>query len=507
MPDGLQLEDTLWRLRNIYQCHREGVGDAITFRPREEQLAVFKHLIERPTVPLYIIKSRRLGISTAIGTFQADGAVFSSGWRGLLIDQNEDEAKKKMVEIIRFAADSLPREILAKITFDKRNDSELRLRQVGESESEASVIYAAISGRGGDCTMLHVSEWGPIANMDPKRSNEIRTGTFPAARLARRVVETTWYGGKGGDLWELVEPILSKDPNSEGVIMFFPWHNDPAAIRLEGMVTPEIEQYFKELAAKLGRTFDENQKKWYASKRLEQGIFVKREYPSTLEEALSAPMRGSIYGDIITALRVGGKVYPFTYDKSYPVYTSWDIGWDDTTAVWFWQLRGNRMDWVHYLEGRHITAGDAANLVRQTGIPVSGHYLPHDAAAKDAATGASYDGELTKAGLLNIKIVRRVPMIWIGINQTRDLLDRSTFNEPGCRDGLTALEAYHTPENKTTGVIDPVHDWSSHGSSAARTAAEAINQGMVSDSSAIAQQAVVRQRQFGGMKALSGMKL
>jgi hypothetical protein len=217
-------------------------------------------------------------------------------------------------------------------------------------------------------------------------------------------------------------------------------------------------------------------------------------------------MRGSIYGDILTELRVKQAVYPFSHDRGFPVYTSWDIGWDDTTAVWFWQLRGNRMDWIHYIEGRHWTAAIAAQQVRATGIPVAANYVPHDAAHHNSADGATYEGELKKAGVLNLKVVRRVPNLWIGINQLRDLLERSQFNEPGCRLGITALEAYHTPENKQAGVIDPVHDWASHGSSAARTAAEAINQGMVSDSSSIAQQNTVRNRPHRqSIKALSGM--
>src|SRR5574343_1119418 len=186
MSVEIQLDDRLWRLRNLYSCREEGTGRALPFVPRPEQEEVFRHLVENPNVPAFIIKSRRLGMSTGLGVFQADGAVFSRGWRGVLIDQTQADATKKMVEQIRFAVDSLPPEILARYRFDKRNDGELRVRLAGvESEGEDSVVFATTGNRGGDCTMLHVSEWGPIAAMDPARSLEIRTGAFPSARLGR----------------------------------------------------------------------------------------------------------------------------------------------------------------------------------------------------------------------------------------------------------------------------------------------------------------------------------
>jgi hypothetical protein len=457
------IESPLYRLRNLYSCRQEGTGKAVKFVPRPEQEAVFKHLVERPRVPLYIVKSRRLGISTAVDTFEADGAVFSRGWRGLIIDQDQGEATKKMVEIVRFAVDSLPKELLGHYEFNKRNDSELRLRVHGEEESQDSVVFAGISGRGGDCTMLHVSEWGPIAATDPQRSTEIRTGTFPSARLGRRVVETTWYGGKVGDLWDLIKPLLERDPNAEGEIMFFPWHNDPEAIRLDGMVTREVEDYFRTLAGRLGKGFSAEQKQWYAAKKVEQGLFIKREYPSTLEEALEAPVQGTIYGLLLTQLQVAGKIYDFEYDRAFPVYASWDIGWDDSTAVWFWQLRGNRVDWVRYIEARHATAADMANAIRATGIPVAAHYLPHDCGATHAETGSNYVQELTKAGLLHLKPVRQTRDLWIGINQLCDLLPRSQFAKTACAEGIEKLEAYHTKTlagNVTS--AEPVHDASSH---------------------------------------------
>lgn len=495
----------MWRLSNLYSCRLEGVGTAIPFKPRPEQTVLLTHLISKPHVPVYVIKSRRLGVSTAIDTFQADQAVFREGWRGFIIDQTQDDATKKMVEIVRFAVDSLPSEILSRFTFDKRNDSELRLRRTGREESKDSVIFATVGGRGGDCSMLHVSEWGPISATDPVRSNEIRTGAFPAARRGRRVVETTWYGGKSGDLWELVKPIMDQDPNAEGIIYFFPWHSDPQAIRFEGQIGPELEDYFKTLAGRVGKTFSREQKLWYASKRLEQGMFVKREYPSTLDEALSVPMAGTIYGDLIDQLREKRHISDFPAEPDFPAFTFWDIGMSDCGCVWLVQFVGRDILLLDYVSrtGKNVAfyVGWIRAKEREHKISVQQNFMPHDADHRSKGTGRTYVQDATDAGLTHIRVVHVTPDIWLGINELRGLLPRCFIHSINCTQvhsdhddtipsGLDCLENYHKKEETSGGIIreEPVHDMYCHGADALRTMSEAHRLGMIPGTSLTAKE-------------------
>ena len=313
---------------------------AIPFVPRPEQLVVIRSLLEDPYTALFIIKSRRLGMSTAIGIMQADFEVFTSGHRGVIIDQNQGDATKKLVEIVRFAIDNLPEALRGGLIVDKANEGELRMRRDGEGSSEDSVIWASVGTRGGDCSFLHVSEWGPISFLDKMRSVSIRTGTWPSARRGRRVVETTWMGGKGGDLWEMIKPILEGDPSAEGKVLFFPWHCDPAAVNWKGHVSAETERYFADLSARTGKEFSRGQKAWYAARKLELGIYVKREYPSTLDEALSAPIEGAIYGDDIDRAYGDGRICDVPIDEGSLIHTFWDLGSPRNTSVWYGQFVG-----------------------------------------------------------------------------------------------------------------------------------------------------------------------
>lgn len=475
------LQDPLWRLRNLYECRQEGKGGGVVFVPRPEQEMIFKHLIEQPTVPAYIIKSRRLGLSTGICTFQADRAVFESGWRGVLIDQKQEDATKKMVEIVRFAVDSLDPALLRQIQFDKRNDSELRLRIADEKESEDSVIFATTGHRGGDCSMLHVSEWGPIAAEDVTRSNEIRSGAFPAARLGRRVVETTWKGGKGGDLWELIKPILEKDPNSEGVVYFFPWHDDPEAVKLTGEITKETEDYFMDLASKLGgKNFSPEQKKWWTSKKLEQGIFMSREYPSTLEEAFRSPVEGAILAPFIDAARNEGRIIPFPWDRSAPVHTFWDIGSPKNTRCTYIQFVGRELHAIDH--DFDINLGPTARVahMKSKGYSFGTHYLPHDADAEEKS-GANFKKQLADAGLENLRVIPRCHEIWPGINKLTEILPRMVFHATACEKLVESAEQYCVKKSTADGFLTNtiVQNWACHSVDTLRMLAEAMLNNML----------------------------
>lgn len=480
-PLATDLSNPLWRLRNLYRCRQEGVGAGIPFVPRPEQEILFEHLLTRPHVPAYIIKSRRLGMSTGLLTFQVDQAAFTRGWRGILIDQNQGDATKKMEEIVRFAADSLPPPLLNSFEFPKRNDNQLRLRLRGEDESKDSAIYATISGRGGDCSMLHVSEFGPICAHDAKRAREIRSGAFPAARQGRRVVETTWMGGKAGELWELIEPIMKKDPNAEGVVYFFPWHSDPAAIRFDGQLTPEVETYFHDLAERLSRTFSREQKLWWASKKTEQGMFMNNEYPSTLDEAFRAAVEGAVYAPLIDRARAEGRVLPFPWDRSRLVFTFWDLGSPKNTRAIYVQFIGREIHIIDHDDGSlelDPTARVAHMLAK--GYPYGGHYLPHDAAAQEKA-GKNFQQQMTEAGLAGIRIIPRCRSEWPGINMAHEILPRCVFHAERTTNLLASLEYYHAKKDLKDGALTDilVDDWSAHDADAFRMLAEALLNGML----------------------------
>ena len=491
-------------------CREEGTGRALPFHLRPEQRLLLDHFISTPHIPAYIIKSRRLGISTFTDTYMVDCAVFRQGFAGFIIDQKQDDVDKKMVNIVRFAYDNLPIEIRKDFILPKRNDSEMRLRMVNEDETNDSVIYATVGGRGGDCGMLHVSEWGPVAAKDPERSAEIRAGAFPAARKALRVVETTWMGGRAGDLFELIQPILDGNPNAEGKLYFFPWHADPQAVKFSGHLTKDMEQYFRELTAKIGKDFTKEQKWWYAAKKIEQGKAMNAEYPSTITEAMSVPVPGAIYADEMGELREAKRMCVFPAEPNLPAYVFADIGVSDYGCLWMVQFSARDILLLDYYSSEGQGAAHYVQWIRdkerEHKVSIRTYFLPHDADQRSKGTAKTYRADVVEAGMPDhqIRVVTRTPDIWLGINALRALFPRIWIHTTNCDrefktsmgvtipSGVACLDHYAKKVSHSSaggGMFeDPIHNIYSHGASALRTMAEAHRTGLLEGASAVAKE-------------------
>ena len=99
-------------------------------------------------------------------------------------------------------------------------------------QAQTSTLFAGTHARGGANSFLWISEWGYVQCEDLRRSEEILTGALPSAKDGTIVVETTWRGGRGGHLWDIVKKALEtpeeqKQPDDWRVV-FFPWQDDPA---------------------------------------------------------------------------------------------------------------------------------------------------------------------------------------------------------------------------------------------------------------------------------------
>ena len=66
---------------------------------------------------------------------------------------------------------------------------------------------------------------GICSGEDLRRSEEILTGAIPSAKDGVIIVETSWRGGRGGHLWDIVRKALEtpkeqKQPDDWRVVFF-----------------------------------------------------------------------------------------------------------------------------------------------------------------------------------------------------------------------------------------------------------------------------------------------
>ncbi|EIQ00872.1 hypothetical protein OpiT1DRAFT_05429 [Opitutaceae bacterium TAV1] len=507
--DLVRLRDPLFRLScGLYQISTKSAG-VIPFRPRLRQLELLKAVYRDRYRRWLIVKARQFGFSTLIELMALDAAYFGENIQCSIVDQNQADASKKLREKCKFAYERMPGELKTRLV----SDSAARLEF-----DNGSAISAGMHARGGTNHFLHGSELGPIAFNDPERAEEMRTGALPSVPDdGMCFIESTFMGGKGGLFYEMITRAQETPDPLKTVkdfrLLFSPWMDNPE-YSLDGdmsRVTAATHKYLNEIEALTGVKLTPGQRLWYQVTAEEQGIFMFREYPSVIEECWSSPVKGAIYADLISRIRAAGQIYAFPaaspWNRAYPVFTSWDLGWSDTTDIWWFQLVGMGIFFIRHVTLKHHSAAMAATVVRDAGIPVACHFLPHDACNTTANTGTSYRTELMKAGLQNIRPVPRTPDVWIGIGQVRDALPRCTFNLADCKHGLDGLEAYRKKDDNNGAAIIPVpvHDWASHIADALRTGIEAMNAGLVSDISAIAQQQQRRRMPDRALSAPGGI--
>lgn len=217
-----------------------------------------------------------------------------------------------------------------------------------------------------------------------------------------------------------------------------------------------------------------------------------------LECSFSAATQGSIYGRWIEKAKDAGRFKEGIFDPSIPVFTSWDLGYSDDTAIWWFQVAGDelraidyyhnsRQDMRHYAEqlyGREIPedkiefGANGKVLSYSLGEPIAGiahrakynyadNYVPHDAAYKLLqAGGRSVVDQLYEFGIKTRVIAATTQQNQIAAG--RSAIDRAWFDPVLCKEGIRCLRQYSfkegAGENGETGT--PKHDIYSHGADA-----------------------------------------
>jgi len=190
----------------------------------------------------------------------------------------------------------------------------------------------------------------------------------------------------------------------------------------------------------------------------------------------AAALVGAFYGKEMAQAHEKGRISRVPVDPSVPVGTAWDLGIDDSTAVWFWQLVGREIRIVDYMEVSGLGLQEIVKEIRDRDYLLGEHLLPHDAAHRELGTGVTRQETLKKLGLKQTKIVAKLSLE-DGINATRMLLKKCWLDKEKCERGISALENYERKWDEKNKIFQsrPLHNWASHGSDAFRTLAVGLD--------------------------------
>ena len=199
------------------------------------------------------------------------------------------------------------------------------------------------------------------------------------------------------------------------------------------------------------------------------------------------------YAKQIAAAEKQGRVGFLPYIHGSPVFTSWDLGVDDYTAIWFYQIRHidgcPRVRVIDYYEASNMGADEILaealpeytidlqdrvtamlELGRENPFTYQRHFLPHDIGNREWGNGAKTRIQtLVSLGVPLAQINRGVADDPVErINASRRLLPMCEFHQSKrVMLGMSRLRRYSRKKNEALGTyLGPLHDENSHGADA-----------------------------------------
>lgn len=204
----------------------------------------------------------------------------------------------------------------------------------------------------------------------------------------------------------------------------------------------------------------------------------EEEYEQELECSFQAALVGSYYGKIMSELDKEGKIGSFPHDPRMGVSTYWDIGVDDSTAIWFIQRINGGYRIIDYLEMSGMGLDYFVNELKKKPYTYDMHWFPHDVKVREWTSGVSRIEQARTLLGSNVRVAKKVSVA-DGINAVRIILRSSEFNLLNCSRGIKALTNYERRWDAKNGIFQdhPLHNWASHASDAFRVFAVCANIG------------------------------
>ena len=226
---------------------------------------------------------------------------------------------------------------------------------------------------------------------------------------------------------------------------------------------------------------------WYHMilKASESGILPQKEldqmralmsddqYDAELECSFEAAVLGTYYASIISKMEADGRMQQRNlYDKEQRVNVALDLGFTDSTALWFWQLRPDGVAMINYHEAHGKPLQYYFDYLDALGYDYENIFLPHDAKAKTLQTGRSTIEQFITHFQDTDAHIRITPSLKVqqGIDAARLVLPHVWFDADLCSDGWETLRGYRRKYNELTKSFSnaPLHDWAADGADAFR---------------------------------------
>lgn len=187
-------------------------------------------------------------------------------------------------------------------------------------------------------------------------------------------------------------------------------------------------------------------------------------------------VEGSYYAKYMEEAREEGRISNIPLNRQARVYTAWDIGYGDSTAIIFYQLCGQEIHIIDYYESHGEGLPHYATVLKDKGYIYAEHFAPHDIDSHSFSSGLSAKEVGSSLGIRFITLPTLKIRLEEGIEAVRGIFPRVWIDSQKCKQLIKCLENYRKEfdQRLETYKERPLHDKYSHGADAMRYLAIAI---------------------------------
>lgn len=192
-------------------------------------------------------------------------------------------------------------------------------------------------------------------------------------------------------------------------------------------------------------------------------------YNTVWEGVCRQTVDGAIFAREMQMAELQQRITNVVYDPAKPVHAVFDLGWSDSTAIWFLQYVGMETRLLRYFEDSQQTISYYLAKMQTFGYVYDTLWLPHDAENKTLAANGKSIEEIVRGAGYKTQILPRVPIV-DSINAARTIFPACWFDRENTKEGIDCLRHYRYEVDPNTGQFSkqPLHDHYSHGADAFR---------------------------------------
>jgi phage terminase large subunit len=239
-----------------------------------------------------------------------------------------------------------------------------------------------------------------------------------------------------------VDMLFRKNPPPKSIVIQANWYDNPW---FPQVLKDEMEFDF-------GNDPDRAEHIWNGSYGSSQGAILARFVNQAQRE-------GRINNDVV-------------YDEfAHPIEISADLGFRDTASFWYWQRVPGGFKLLQYDADTGLDADEWIPRIKENILKfgkLGKIWLPHDARAKTfQSRHTTMERFVDYFGPDKVAVVPQSKK-QDQINAARLVIQRCSFNETLCDDGLEGLRAWEYVYDEVNNVFsrEPNHNWASHPSDA-----------------------------------------